>query len=46
MRIVSLFANIGVAEACLNQLEGANVVVANELLTRRAKLYQRIYPET
>ena len=46
MRIVSLFANIGVAEACLNQLEGANVVVANELLTRRAALYQRIYPES
>ncbi len=46
MRIVSLFANIGVAEACLNELEHAHVVVANELLIRRAKLYQQIYPET
>ena len=46
MRIVSLFANIGVAEACLNELEHARVVVANELLIRRAKLYQQIYPET
>ncbi len=46
MRIVSLFANIGVAEACLNELENVHVVVANELLTRRAKLYQQIYPET
>ena len=46
MRIVSLFANIGVAEACLNELEHAHVVVANELLIRRAQLYQQIYPET
>lgn len=46
MRIVSLFANIGVAEACLNELENAHVVVANEWLPRRAALYQAIYPDT
>ncbi len=46
MRIVSLFANIGVAEACLNELKDAHVVVANELLPRRANLYKKIYPET
>ena len=46
MRIVSLFANIGVAEARLNELRNAHVVVANELLQRRADLYQAIYPET
>lgn len=46
MRIVSLFANIGVAEACLNELQNAHVVVANEWLPRRAALYQQIYPET
>ena len=46
MRIVSLFANIGVAEACLHELNSAHVVVANELLPRRAALYHAIYPET
>lgn len=46
MRIVSLFANIGVAEACLHELDNANVVVANELLPRRAALYSAIYPYT
>lgn len=46
MRIVSLFANIGVAEACLNELDNAHVVVANEWLPRRAALYHAIYPET
>lgn len=46
MKIVSLFANIGVAEACLNELNNAHVLVANELLSRRAALYQAIYPDT
>ena len=46
MRIVSLFANIGVAEACLNELNNTHVVVANELLFRRAAVYQAIYPDT
>lgn len=46
MRILSLFANIGVAEARLHEVDGVEVVVANELLQRRATLYQRIYPNS
>lgn len=44
MNILSLFANVGVAEARFNELPNANVVVANELIQRRAALYQKIYP--
>lgn len=43
--VLSLFANIGVAEACLKEI-GVNVVLANELIERRAILYSKIYPET
>lgn len=42
---ISLFANIGVAEAYFDSI-GVNVVAANELIQRRAKLYQKIYPKT
>lgn len=45
MKILSLFANIGVAEAYLPGL-GFNVAVANELIERRANLYSKIYPGT
>lgn len=45
MKAVSLFANIGVAEAYLKGI-GVDVVVANELIERRAKLYSQIYPDT
>lgn len=45
MKILSLFANIGVAEAYLREL-GIEVSVANELIERRAKLYSAIYPGT
>ena len=45
MKILSLFANIGVAEAYLSDI-GADVVIANELIERRADLYSKIYPET
>ena len=45
MKILSLFANIGVAEAYLRDI-GIDVAVANELIDRRAKLYSEIYPET
>lgn len=44
MKALSLFANIGVAEAYLDEV-GVNVVLANELIPRRAKLYHSIYPE-
>lgn len=45
MNVLSLYANIGVAEALLKEI-GFDVVVANELDNRRAELYKRIYPET
>lgn len=43
MKITSLFSNIGVAEAYLNDI-GFDVVIANELIARRASLYSKIYP--
>ena len=45
IKAISLFANIGVAEAYFDKI-GVDVVVANELLQRRANLYQSIYPNT
>jgi DNA (cytosine-5)-methyltransferase 1 len=45
MKIISLFANIGVAEAYLEQL-GFDVVIANESIKRRAELYSKIYHKT
>lgn len=45
MNVLSLFANIGVAEAYLHEI-GFNVLVANEFDKRRAELYQAIYPFT
>lgn len=44
-RVLSLFANIGIAEAYFKEL-GIEVSVANELIPRRANLYKQIYPET
>ena len=44
-RILSLFSNIGVAEAYLEK-DGFDVAVANELIERRATLYSKIYPNT
>lgn len=41
MKILSLFANIGVGSAYLN-----DVVLANELETERCNIYRQIYPET
>lgn len=45
MKILSLFANIGVAEAYLEEI-GFEVVVANELDSQRVDLYRKIYPNT
>lgn len=45
MNAVSLFANIGVAEALLSEV-GIEVVVANEIEKRRADLYSKIYPKS
>lgn len=44
MKALSLFANIGMAEAYLNEI-GIEVVVANELLEKRAKFYSHLYPK-
>jgi DNA (cytosine-5)-methyltransferase 1 len=44
MRVLSLFSNIGVSEAYFKSI-GIDVVVANELVERRAKLYSSIYPD-
>lgn len=43
MKALSLFANIGMAETYLSEL-GIDVVVANEILEDRAKLYRHFYP--
>jgi len=45
MKCMSLFSNIGVSEAYLDKI-GIEVVVANELVKRRANLYSQIYPRT
>ena len=45
LNVLSLFANIGVAEACFKEI-GIDVVLANELIKRRADLYAAIYPKT
>ena len=42
--ILSLFANIGVAEALLGDI--GKVVVANEIDPKRAALYQNIYSDS
>ena len=44
MNALSLFANVGIAEAYLHDI-GLNVVVANELLEERARFYSHLYPE-
>lgn len=45
LKAVSLFANIGIGETYLKDL-GIEVVVSNELLKDRTKLYSHLYPET
>lgn len=44
LKALSLFANIGVAEAYLKDI-GVDVAVANEFVEKRAGLYQAIYPD-
>ena len=45
IRGLSLFANVGVAEACLEKL-GVDMKVANELIEERARFYADVYPNT
>ena len=45
LRGISLFANVGVAEAYLEKI-GVDMRIANELLPERARFYQDVYPNT
>lgn len=45
LRILSLFSNVGVAEAGLDGLD-VDVVYANELLEERARFYSCVHPNT
>lgn len=45
MKCLSLFSNVGVAEAYLKEI-GIDVVIANEIDEKRAKFYKHLYPET
>lgn len=45
LKAVSLFANIGVAEAYLKDI-GIDVVVANEIDKKRVGFYKYVYPDT
>ena len=41
---LSLFSNVGIAEAYLNEI-GIDIVLANEIDEKRAKFYQEIYTD-
>ena len=45
LRGLSLFANVGVAEARLKPL-GVDIRIANELVPERARFYADVYPDT
>ena len=44
VKALSLFANVGIAETYLSDL-GVEVVVANELVEERCRLYSHLYPD-
>ena len=44
MNGLSLFSSAGVGETYLKQI-GVNIIVANEIITRRAELHNKLYPE-
>ena len=45
LRGLSLFANVGIAEAYLESI-GIDICIANEIDPIRAKFYQDVYPKT
>lgn len=45
LRGLSLFANVGIAEAYLESL-GVNIIIANEIDPDRARFYQDVYKKT
>lgn len=42
---ISLFANVGIAETYLSEI-GIDVILANELIKKRAEFYKFLYPNT
>ena len=42
---LSLFANVGIAEAMFNKI-GVDILLANEIDERRARFYSEVYPDT
>lgn len=42
---LSLFANVGIAEAMFDEI-GTNILLANEIDERRAQFYSEVYPKT
>lgn len=42
---LSLFANVGIAEAMFNEI-GVKILLANEIDERRARFYSEVYPDT
>jgi DNA (cytosine-5)-methyltransferase 1 len=42
---LSLFANVGIAEAYMKEM-GIDIVLANEIDEKRAKFYSEVYPDT
>lgn len=45
LRTLSLFANVGIAEAMFDDIK-VKVLIANELIEERAKFYRDVYPST
>ena len=45
LRGLSLFANVGIAEAFLDEI-GVDIKIANEIDEERARFYQDVYPNT
>ena len=45
LKAMSLFANVGIAEAYLEEI-GIDVILANEIDEKRAKFYNHVYPKT
>lgn len=45
LRCLSLFANVGIAEAMFAEI-GVRVLIANEIVEERAKFYREVYPDT
>lgn len=45
LRGLSLFANVGIAEAYLQEI-GVDILIANELIEDRARFYSDVYPDS